>query len=72
MPRLTNRPPQMSRYAGDKARVSIGGKYHFLGRWGSEKAKAKYNRLISKWRQENEQQGTAVSDRYLIAELTAD
>jgi integrase len=72
MPRLSNRPPQMQRYAGVKARVSIDGKYHYLGKWGSDKAKAKYNHLIKKWRENQKADSVSVNDRYLIAELAAD
>ncbi len=72
MPRLSNRPPRMTRYSENKARVSLHGKYHYLGLWGSEKAKAKYNLLMEQWRKDLEADQTAICDRYLVAELTAD
>ena len=72
MPRLSNRPPQMTRYSGNKARVCLHGKYHYLGLWGSEKAKAKYNALIEQWRKDQAAEQTPIGDRYLVAELTAD
>lgn len=72
MPQLSNRPPQMVRYAGDKARVSINGKYTHLGKWGSDQARTKYNTLIAKWREDQDSAKLAIEDRTLIAELTAD
>ena len=72
MPRLSNRPPQMRRYAGDKARVSLHGKYHYLGKWGSEAARAAYHRLIEQWRQERALADVPTAARCLVAELAAD
>lgn len=70
MPRLTNRPPKMTR-CGDKARVSLNGRKHYLGKWDSPEAKAKYHRLITQWRKQHDVE-VASLDRYLVAELTAD
>ena len=48
------RPPQdvpkMCRHkASDQAVARLGDKDHYLGRWGSAKAKAAYHRLIAEW-----------------------
>jgi integrase len=70
MPRLKARPPKYSRFGNDKARCYINGKQVYLGKYGSEESKRKYNRLISEWREKTAgQTSVADCDRWLIAEL---
>jgi len=62
----------MVRYSGTKARVCINGQYHYLGKWGTDQARAKYNALITKWRENQTAASTAAVDRCLVSELAAD
>ena len=50
MPRLTNQPPKMRHdKANGNAVVSVNGKKKYLGRWGSDQAREKYNRFLEAW-----------------------
>lgn len=49
MPKLKNRTPKMCRHHKGQAFVWINGKQRWLGRWGSDDAREKYDRLVAEW-----------------------
>jgi hypothetical protein len=50
MPRLTNSTPKYRKHkASGQAVVTIAGKDHYLGPYGTKASKAEYNRLIGEW-----------------------
>lgn len=50
MPRLSHSVPKYSRHkASGQAVVTIQGKDHYLGRFGSPASKLEYDRLIGEW-----------------------
>src|SRR5687768_10532473 len=50
MPRLVHATPKYTLHkASGQARVTIQGKDHYLGRYGSKASKAEYDRLIGEW-----------------------
>lgn len=48
MPKLANRLPKMCKH-GNRAVVSLSGQQVYLGRWGTAKATAEYERKITEW-----------------------
>lgn len=66
------RIPAYRRHSSGQARVTISGKDHLLGAYGSEESKASYQRLIAEWlatpaKQQTSQQ--SMSDQLLVSEL---
>ncbi len=43
------RIPKYSRHSSGNARVCLGGKYHYLGKYGTKASKDEYNRLVGEW-----------------------
>jgi integrase len=49
MSTLHIRVPRATRHASGQAVVRLSGKDHYLGKWGSPDARAKYKRLVAEW-----------------------
>jgi len=49
MPKLSSEPAYREHRASGQAVVTIGGKDFYLGKYGSERSKIKYHRLIFEW-----------------------
>src|SRR5262245_1681882 len=45
----TGRMPRMGRHSSGQARITLGGKVHYLGRWASPEAHARYAELVRAW-----------------------
>ena len=51
----TRRIPKLGRHSSGQARVILGGKTYYCGRWGSPEAHARYAELVRAWQQNGEQ-----------------
>jgi integrase len=49
MPKLTTRTPKYRRHPNGGAIVSIDGRTHYLGRYGTKRSRQEYDRLIREW-----------------------
>lgn len=48
-PAKARRTPKLGRHSSGQARVTINGKTHYCGRWGSAEAYARYAELLREW-----------------------
>jgi len=48
-PAKARRTPKLGRHSSGQARVTINGKTHYCGRWGSAEAYARYAELLRQW-----------------------
>ena len=66
MPRLTNHVPKYCRHrASGQAVVTFSGVDHYLGPFGTQASRRKYNRLVAEWMQ-NDRQPIATTARSTI------
>jgi integrase len=49
MPRLTKKVPSYRRHASGQAVITLSGKDHYLGAYGTPESHAEYDRLIAEW-----------------------
>jgi integrase len=49
MPRLKHRPPTIRKHASGQAVVTLGGRDHYLGTYGSSEAERSFNTLMAEW-----------------------
>ena len=49
------RIPKLGRHSSGQARVTLDGKVHYCGRWGTIESHARYAELIRAWQERGEQ-----------------
>ncbi len=70
MPRLIHSTPKYRHHrASGNAVVKIQGKDHYLGKYGTEESKAKYDRLIAEWLVADRAAEPPESSKLTVAEL---
>lgn len=69
MPRLTRKPPKLSRHSSGQAFVRVDGANRYLGRWGSSEARAAYREFKRDWKPAPPRQAVPQSDRITVAEV---
>lgn len=50
MPRLTRKPPKLSKHSSGQAFVRVDGANRYLGKWGSAEARAEYREFKRQWK----------------------
>lgn len=69
MPRLTRKPPKLSRHASGQAFIRVDGANRYLGKWGSAEARAAYREFKRVWKPAPPIQAALPAERLTVAEM---
>jgi integrase len=71
MPRLSRKPPKLSKHSSGQAFVRVDGANRYLGRWGSAEARAAYREFARQWKPAPPKQAAPAMDRVMVVEVLA-
>jgi integrase len=69
MPRLTRKPPKLSKHSSGQAFVRVDGANRYLGRWGSAEARAAYREFKRLWKPAPPAHVVPAMDRVTVVEV---